>query len=367
MSAPDIMLFRFVGETVENAINAFVGPAASNVASAIGGTALAGATLYFAIMGALIIAGYVSNPFWDVVKTSVKMCVIAAICLNANNYMNWVVGSIEGIQLGVSAAVNTFGGPTPSSIYQTLDTSLANAFELAGECLQHADDAGTFEFGTAAGWLVSGFLIGAAGIGFTVVGGAFIILAKFALAALFAIGPLFIMCLMWPPTARFFDTWFAQAMNYTFTIIFVMVFLSFGIAMFDTFIDGADVSGDGTNSPAFAAMQIFACSGILAFMLYKASDLAAGVAGGVSMAALTLRQLASPVTSTASAVAGGVGGAANLLNKSSNRLDPKTGLQTQSGRLEHIAMGRTIMNPAYRKAVMDHRSENLGRNTVTGK
>lgn len=360
MSAPDIMLFRFIGETVENAINAFVGPAASNVAGAIGATALTGATLYLAIMGALVIAGYVSNPFWDVIKTSIKISIIAAVCLNAGNYMTWVVSSVDGIQVGIAGAVNTLGGPTPDSIYQTLDTSLGNAFSLAGECFQHADDSGVTEFGTALGWWLCGACIGFGALGFTLLGGAAIIVSKFALAALFAIGPFFIMCLMWPPTARFFDSWFSQAMNYTFTIIFVMVFLSFGLAAFDRFIDGADVSGDGTNSPLFAALQILGCSGILAYIMVKASDLAAGVAGGVSMAAMTLRQLASPVTAPAST-------AAAFLNKSSNRLDPKTGHQTQSSRLEHFAMGRTIANPAYQRALFDRAREGWANNTVKGK
>lgn len=360
MTAPDIMLFQFIGDTVENAINAFVGPAANNVAGAIGATALSGATLYFALMGALVIAGYVSNPFWDVIKTSVKLAVIGAVCLNAGNYMNWVVSSIDGIQVGISGAINTLGGPAPDTIYQTLDTSLVNAFSLAGECFQHADDSGVMEFGTALGWWFSGVCIGIGAVGFTLLGGAIIILSKFALAALFGIGPLFIMCLMWPPTARFFDSWFSQVMNYTFTIIFVMVFLSLGLASFDKFIAGADVSGDGTNSPAFAALQILGVSGVLAFFIMKTSDVAAGVAGGVSMAALTLRQLASPVTAPARATAG-------FLNKSSNRLDPKTGHQTHSSRLEHFAMGRTIANPAYQRALFERAKEGWTRNTVKGK
>ena len=156
MSEPDIMLFRFIGETVENAITAFVGPAADNVSRAIGATALSGATLYLAVMGALVIAGYASNPFWDLIKTSVKIAIVAAICLNSSNYMNWVVSGIDGIQTGVSGAVNTLGGPAPDSIYQALDTSLGNAFVLAGQCFQHADDAGAMEFGTTIGWWFSG-------------------------------------------------------------------------------------------------------------------------------------------------------------------------------------------------------------------
>ena len=370
MSAPDVYLFRFIGETIENAIANYVTPAIDNIIGVVGPTALIGVTLYIAILGALVIAGYLSNPFWDVVKTCVKIAVIAAIGLSAGNYLTWVVGSVNDIQTGLAGALNTLGGPPPDSIYQSLDNSLGKAFDMVGKCFKHADESGFMEIGTALGWMFSGVSIAAGGVGFTLLGGAIIIVAKVALTALFAIGPLFIACLMWPVTARFFDSWFSQVMNYVFTIVFASLFVSLALAIFDHFISGQNVAvsdaGDGVYSPAFAAFQILTLSGILAFLIFKSSDLAAGVAGGVSMAAMALRQMVSPVTSTASAVAGGVGGAANFLNKSSNRLDPKTGLQTQSGRLEHIAMGRTIMNPAYRRAVMDHRRENLGRNTVKG-
>lgn len=356
MSDPDVMLFRFVGESVENAIAAFVEPAASNIISAVGGTALIGSTLYLAIAGALIIAGYLSNPFWDVVKSCVKIAIVGSIALNAGNYMSWVVGSIDGIQTGLAGALNTLGGPSADSIYETLDKSLGNAFSLAGECFDHANESG-WDMGAALGWWFCGGVIGLGAVGFTLLGGAIIIMAKFSLAALFALGPVFIMCLMWPVTARFFDSWFSQAMNYVFTIVIASLFMSFALAALDRFVDGADVSGDGINSPLFAALQIVGCTGIFAYLLLKSSEIAGGLAGGASMAALTIRQMVSPATTAARAVSGGASSMANIANPTSNRLDPKTGHQTSSSRLEHLMQGRSIAFPAYRKAVFGRASE----------
>lgn len=371
MSAPDVYLFRFIGETIESAIAHFVTPAIDNIIGVVGPTALIGVTLYIAILGALVIAGYLSSPFWDVVKTCAKIAFIGAIALSASNYLTWVVASVDGIQTGLAGALNTLGGPPPDSIYQSLDSALGKAFDMVGRCFKHADEAGFMEFGTALGWMFSGVSIAAGGVGFTLLGGAIIIMAKVALTALFALGPLFIACLMWPATARFFDSWFAQVMNYVFTIVFASLFVSFALAVFDHFISGQNVaiadSGNGIYSPAFAALQILTLAGILAYLIFKSSDLAAGVAGGVSMAALTLRQMVSPATATAHAVSGGATSMGRIVNPTSNRLDPKTGLQTSSSRAEHLYMGRTILNPAYRKAVTDHRTENRGSNTVKGK
>lgn len=366
MSAPDVMLFRFVGETVENAITAFVGPAANNVIGAIGATTLIGTTLYLAIAGALIIGGYLSNPFWDVVKKCLKIAFISAIALSAGNYMTWVVGSIEGVTTGLAGALNTIGGPAPSSIYQVLDQSLGNAFSLVGECSKRADESG-WDVGTAFGWWFSGASIGLGAVVFTLLGGAIIIMAKFSLAALFALGPFFIACLIWPATARYFDAWFSQVMNYVFTIVIVGLFMAFAMAAFNRFIDGADVSGDGTNSPAFAALQILGMTGIFSYLLMQVGTLASGIAGGASLASMSIRQMVSPASSAASAVSGAASSAGKIINPTSNRLDPKTGLQTSSSRAEHLYMGRTIFNPAYRRAVTDHRTENRGGNTVKGK
>lgn len=359
MSSPEVVLFQFVGETVENAIAAFVEPAASNIISAVGGTVLVGTTLYLSVMGYLIIAGYLSNPFWDVVKNCAKAAFIGAIALSAGNYMDWVVGSINGLQEGLASALNTSGADPNGSIYKTLDASLDKAFDLVGECLSKANDSG-WDVGTALGWWFCGIAIGLGALLFTLIGGAIVITAKFALAALFALGPLFIACLIWPATARFFDSWFSQAMNYVFTIVIVAVFLSFAMAAFDRFIDGADVSGDGTNSPAFAALQILGLTGIFSFMLMQVGSLASGIAGGVSMAAMSIRQMVSPATGAAHAVSGGASSMARIVNPTSTRLDPRTGHQTTSSRFEHMAMGRTVVNPAYRKALMDRIAEAWG-------
>jgi type IV secretion system protein VirB6 len=94
-------------------------------------------------------------------------------------------------------------------------------------------------------------------------------------------------------------------MNYVFTIVIAALFMSFALTAFDRFVDGADVSGDGVNSPLFAALQILGCTGVFAYLLLKSSEIAGGLAGGASMAALTIRQMVSPATATAHAVSGG--------------------------------------------------------------
>ena len=368
MSAPSVVLFQFIGETIDNAVAAFVSPAASNLIDTLGPVALAGTTLYLILMGYMTLGGYLTSPLSAVVKQAAKVALISAFAFNSVNYMSWVVDTVDGLQVGLSNAM-TPGAGSVTSIYQTLDNSLDRAFNLVGECLSNANDAG-MNVGSALSWMFCALAIGLGSLIFMLIGGAIVITAKLSLAVLFGIGPFFIMCLMWPVTARFFDSWFSQVMNYTLTIVIVAIFISFSGAAFDRFIAGADVSADGQNSPAFAALQILGLTGLLSFILFQVGGLASGLAGGVSMAAMTLRQMASPATSAARSISTGAASAQDIVNPLSTRLDPKTGLQTTSRRLEHLAMGRSVVapNPAYRRAVMDQIKSSWGaKNSVSDK
>jgi len=368
VSAPSVVLFQFVGETFDNAAAAFVSPAAANLAATLGPVALTGTTLYLLLMGYMTMAGYVGSPFAVVVKHAAKVAVISAFAFNSVNYMSWVVETIDGLQVGISSAI-TPGAGSATSMYQTLDASLDRAFGLVGDCLSNANDAG-LNVGSALSWMFCALAIGLGSLVFVLLGGATVITAKLSLAVLFGLGPFFIMCLMWPVTAKFFDSWFSQVMNYTLTIVIVAVYLTLAGAAFDRFIAGADVSADGQNSPAFAALQILGLTCLLSYLLAQIGGLASGLAGGVSTAAMTLRQMVSPITSTARAASSGASSAHNIVNPLSTRLDPKTGLQTTSRRLEHMAMGRSVVapNPAYRRAVMDQLRNSWGtKNSVSDK
>ncbi|MEJ2790999.1 MULTISPECIES: type IV secretion system protein [unclassified Pseudoxanthomonas] len=362
-----VMLFRFVGETIDGAVNSFVIPAVGNLTNSLGPLAVAGVTLYLLIMSYMMMGGYLTSPVSAVLKQLVKFAIIATFALNSGNYMEWVVGALEGLQAGLASAVQP-GTSNSSTIYEALDRSLDRSFTLVGECLSNADEAG-MHIGSALGWLFSGLSIGIGALLFALIGGAIVMTAKLALGIMFGVGPLFIMCLMWPATARFFDAWFSQVLNYTLTIVFASVVMTFANAAFDHFIAAADVSANGINSPAFAALQILGLTGILSYLLLQVGGMASGLAGGVSAAAMSLREMASPITSAARAASTGAASVNDIANPVSTRLDPKTGLQTTSRRFEHVAMGRTLAspNPAYRRAVMDQFRQSMGiKNGVKG-
>lgn len=350
----DLYLFQFVGETVTNATDAFITPAAGQLITAIQGLILTGVTLYIVLQGYAISTGAMESPFWTFTKHCAKIIIIAMFALSADGYTNYVMGAINGLESGLSSAMQI--GNNAQNIYQVLDQSLGVGFELAGDCFSKASDAGWSEFGAIIGWTIAGIIIIGCSVIIGVLGGAMVIVAKFSLAIVLGLGPLFIACLMFPATAKFFDNWFSQALNYVFTIVIMSIIMTFAIKAFSSYVEQSTLS-DGEANPMFVAFQILGVTGVLCFVIMQAGGIASGLAGGVSMAAMGIRHMAMPVTGTAR----GITGAGRAVNPQSSRMDIATGRYVTQSRIGHMAAGNTTVNPAYRQHVMSNLGKNWGR------
>jgi len=351
----DPMVFQFIGETVKNATDAFVTPTATNLMTALQLLTLTGVTLYVTLTGYAIATGAVESSFWTFVKQCIKIAIIAVFALTVDGYVDGIMKAFEGMEAGLSEAMTMGGTPAPT-IYQALDTSLGKGIAIVEQCFQKADEAG-FNVGSALGWACAGLTVLVGTILVMMIGGAVVISAKFAVAAMFAIGPLFVMSLMFPITAKFFDGWFGQVMNYTLTVVIVAIFLSFAMTAYDTFVAGADFTGSGDSNPMFAAMQIGALTGVLLWILKDVGGMASGLAGGMSMAAMGIRHLMMPVTGGLNATKS-VG---NMINPMTTRRDMQSGMMVTARRGNHLIAGNTMWNPAYRQHVAQNMGKNWGR------
>lgn len=360
----DPFIFRFVGDSLSNLTDHYVTAASSGLAGALGPLALAGVTLFFTIYGVLVIGGKIQAPFQDVMIKGGKMAIIAAIALNAGNYMAWVVGSIQGLESGLIAAMSFGSGSLDtSSTYALLDSSIGDAADKAALAWEKgADVKPWYNVGGKAPWFITSLVMYTGIAIFFLVGGTMVVMAKFALSLMLAIGPLFVMALLWSPTAGFFDRWLSQTLTYVFTIVLLAAVLSMAITIFNHLI--TNVEFDDAANIMFIGLRVIIISLILAFVIMMLPGIASGIAGGSGMSALSMRQLVGAATAPGRAITG----AGRMANPVSNRLDPRTGLQTSSSRAEHLAMGRSVFapNPAYRAALQERlRSTfNRGGNTV---
>jgi type IV secretion system protein VirB6 len=185
--------------------------------------------------------------------------------------------------------------------------------------------------------------------------GAMIIIANAGLTLMLGIGPLFIIGLMWPPTAKFFDSWFGMVLNYILRVALLSAVSAFAVAAFSAYTSSVNPAGD--QNTLFTALCMAVMAGILTWLLRETNNIASALAGGMSSVAVSFRDLAAPV-------AGGVRaakGAGNMVNPVSTRRDLQSGMMATGTRLDHLMAGNTVLNPAYRQALKDNIGRNWGR------
>ncbi len=105
----DPMIFQFIGQYLDAALNPFITGTVGEVISTFTLFFIGGATIHLTLMGYAIGWGYVELPFSTFMKTCVKYLFIGALALNAATYSDWVVGSIQSLETGFTSAFAGWG------------------------------------------------------------------------------------------------------------------------------------------------------------------------------------------------------------------------------------------------------------------
>ena len=301
------------------------------------------------IRGFSTIFEYVQAPASNFMKTCGKFIVIGGLAMSAPTYLSWVVEALRGLETGVADAFSASGSSTSAtSVYQVLDKAVSDGFQIGGDMLDKMGKRRWYEIGMVVWDLLNALIIYAATLIIAIPAGAMVIVAKIMLTLMLGIGPFFIAMLMFPVTAKWFDSWFGQVMTYIMQIALVTTVLGMGMKFFSALT--AKVLAVTTDHPIATMLEILIVTGVTLFLLQRAYEAASHLAGGVSSAGITLRQVsqaaASPVT--------------QVLNRQTTRRDMQSGMMVTGGRLNHLAAGNTMWNPAYRQHVLQNMGKNWG-------
>ena len=279
----DINLFRQIDNMMQGAFAAFLNPAVANIIGAIQTTALLGGTLYILIVGLSIVLGGESTPFYTFLRTAGKIALVSAFSLSADGYLGGLVEALKGLDSGLVQALHLdLGFFTPAgSVVEQLDQMLSIGFDKFAQCLQQANTQGVFSPGAAISWAIAGLLFGLSTAALAIFGGAIVLLTKFALTILFALGPLFVLGLMFPQTSGFFDKWLGEVLSFILQNVIVSTVLSFAMVLFLSFISRAEIQGDDAISPFIAGMQVLVAAFVMVYFLWKSGPMATGLSGGM--------------------------------------------------------------------------------------
>ncbi|MFC6950991.1 type IV secretion system protein [Paraburkholderia dipogonis] len=144
------------------------------------------------------------EPINDFLMRMATWAVILTCGMNIQFYSEYVVPFFNGLGEQLAGALTNGSNPVSG-----LD-NLLNAYIHAAQAI-YAQASGLKVI--AAIWTIALMII--FGGPFMAIAIAYIILAKFALGLLLALGPLFISAALFPPSRQFFWNWVGQCMNYT--------------------------------------------------------------------------------------------------------------------------------------------------------
>jgi len=184
------------------------------VAGALEPAVIALATIYVMVWGYLQLAGRIDEPVAQGIRRIVVLAVVIGVALHLWLYNNVIVDTFYSAPAQLAAAV--IGGGDPVA---TID-AIWQQGGAVGELLWNKGGVLNGDFGFYLAGLMVWVLIGM----LCIYAMFLIALSSIASSLLLAIGPLFVVMLLFDGTRRYFEAWIAQLTNYALiTILTVLV------------------------------------------------------------------------------------------------------------------------------------------------
>lgn len=239
-------------------------------------------TVYVAVYGLAVMRGEATEPVGTFAWKMVKVGAILSFALPGLYYSGNVAAAATGLQDGLATLFVAPRAAAAATAFGALDLANTAANEQLALLWK---DAGMFRLD-----LVLASLLFSLGTTIFLVLGAFVaLLGKLILTFALAIGPLAILCLLFKPTARFFDSWLSFVLSAVILSWFVFFALGMSLYVSDRVVaaiaDGsAFVAGvPGSVGALEAAGTYLAVMCLLAIVLYQAPSLASSLTGGASI------------------------------------------------------------------------------------
>lgn len=276
---------------------AYVGENVVALAHAITPAAFMLLGFYVIVWGYASLRGMIEQPLTDMLARLVKITLIFSIAIGVANYNTVIVNLfVDGPDQLTQAMANA---KTPSGMAAGLDILFDHGFAVGK---QFWGKAGILhgDFGMYIAALVV-FLITVAVTAYAFF---LIVLAKVALSILLALGPLFILSLLFQSTQNYFSSWVQQLSNYFLVPVLVVAVNLLVLTLFSRAADSAM-----TSTADIDQVFPFMALGLVALLaLGSVLSMASGLAGGVSLSSFGMGRMASRAgLKLASNVAEGMG------------------------------------------------------------
>jgi type IV secretion system protein VirB6 len=253
----------------------------SALMTAIAPLALAAMTTWVLLYGWAILRNEVSETLPVFMWKVFKIGLVFAFALQAAFYMANVADTANALAMGVASTFLPDGvdPTTVTSPYALLDKFNDDASTQIADIMKEASmfrldlllAAAIFSIGSVIFLCIALFVV---------------TLSKLFLAFVIAVGPLFVLCLAWRPTQRFFDSWLSMVLNavvLTWFAFFALGLSAFmGASMFKAIQDGGSFLGANFNVLG-EAVRYCVLMVLMALICFQAPSLASGLTGGAAI------------------------------------------------------------------------------------
>lgn len=280
-SGSQLTVFSWLFEQFDTVLNSYISQTASDLVSAISPTAWILLGVYFVLWGISMLRGLIEEPVTDGLMRLLKLAIVLGLALNVGLYQTHVVEffmKTPDAMAGVLAYGDSAAGVNQST-YGMIDTLLNKAIDTARAAW---DKISITSPGQAFALGLAGLLIALVGGFFTLAAGVMILLAKISMVLLLALGPVFIMMLMFRTTQRFFEAWLSQVINYMILLVLLLAAVTLFFSLAGEAIDNASAMVD--RSVLEALLTVFVACGACSWLLFKVEPMASALASGVALA-----------------------------------------------------------------------------------
>jgi len=274
-------MFNWVGTQLDSILSTYVLGVVSALMGGIMPIALTGMTLWVTLYGWAVLRNEVSETVPTFLWKVIKIGLVLAFALQSAFYISNVADTANALAMGVASTFLPVGvdPTTVTSPYALLDKFNDDASTQVADIMK---EAGMFRLDL----LLAAAIFSIGSVVFLCIALFVVTLSKLFLTFVIAIGPLFVLCLAWRPTQRFFDSWLSMVLNavvLTWFAFFALGLSAFmGVSMFKAIQDGGGFLGATFNvlgeATRYCVLMI-----LMAIICFQAPSLASALTGGAAI------------------------------------------------------------------------------------
>lgn len=274
-------MFTWVGTQFTNILNTYVLGVVSTLMTALAPIALSAMTLWVALYGWAVLRNEVAETLPNFMWKVFKIGLVLAFAMQSGFYISNVSETADALAMGVAstflpAAADPMAITSP---YALLDAFNDRANQLVLDLLK---EAGIMRLDLVFAAVVSSI----GNVIFLCIALFVVSLAKLFLTFVIAVGPIFVLCLAWRPTARFFDSWLSMVLNSVVLTWFAFFALGLSVHMGDAMVQAIQDQG-GFLGPTFnvvgESLRYCVVMILMAIICFQAPSLASALTGGAAV------------------------------------------------------------------------------------